>query len=318
MKDLSIIVPHYNTPDLLEKLLSTIVFDENIEVLVIDDKSDKNLDEYHKLKIKWENRVIFLDNATDKKGAGICRNIGLEKAVGKWLFFADSDDYFAEGYNDILNRYLNSDYDMVYFMPDSVSLETGKPAHRHEAYKRLLEKYLTNKNDKNLYELIFTYITPWGKLIRRDIVLNNGIVFDDTIVANDVMFMTQSAYYSRNNVYVDSEVVYYVTRMAKTLTTKKDERKFDVRLNVFLRRYNFLHERLDNKQFKYINLNRIAISQIINAIMYGYGIKKAISVLNIFVKNKVYLFDIGLLNPIDLFQQIKMYLSWRFEDKRLQ
>lgn len=318
MKNLSIIVPHYNTPQLLEKLLSSIAFNDNTEVLVIDDKSDKFIDEYHSLKQRWESKVTFFDNDTEKKGAGVCRNLGLARATGKWLLFADADDYFVSGYHDILCTYFESNYSMVYFMPDSVSLETGLPAHRHEAYKQLLEAYLNSPSEKTLYELIFTYVTPWGKLIRSDIVRQNGIQFDETIVANDVMFMTSCAYCSREKVAIDKAIIYCVTRMAKTLTTKKDESKFDVRSDVFLRRFTFLKERLKKKQLSYVHLDRIAISHVINALMYGYGLVKAFKVFLRYRKNGVHFFDIELLNPVIICKQASMYLKWRREDRKLQ
>jgi len=40
-KDLSIIIPHYNIFELLRRLLDSIPKKDNIEIIVIDDKSDK-------------------------------------------------------------------------------------------------------------------------------------------------------------------------------------------------------------------------------------------------------------------------------------
>ena len=95
---LSIIIPHYNTSDLLEKLLSTIPKDKNIEVIVIDDKSqDKHIEDIEDLKTEEKYiDFLFLKNQTLKKGAGTCRNIGLDHAQGEWVLFADADDYFAD------------------------------------------------------------------------------------------------------------------------------------------------------------------------------------------------------------------------------
>lgn len=342
-KRLTIIIPHYNSPDLLEKLFNSIEFNASTQVIVVDDKSDKYLSEYDIVKQKYTDRVEFFDNTTDKKGAGVCRNIGLDKAVGQWLLFADSDDYFCDNYYNIVSGYFDNTQDMVYFMPTSVSLETGRVAHRHEAYKQLIDKCLggekevvyskesgekstivekcscqNNKKFKDYCdEMIYTFVTPWGKLIRRQMVLENKLRFDETLVANDVMFVTKCAFCAKDIIINDS-IIYCVTRMAKTLTTKKDEAKFDTRSDVFLRRFNYLKDGLGKKQLSRIHLDRIAISHVINALMYGYGFKKAFSVFRRYSKNGVPFFDLDLCNPVTVIKQAKMYLSWRLEDKRLQ
>lgn len=87
----SIIIPHFNDFKSLERLLNSIPSRDDIEIIVIDDKST---DEYDLDSIK--SKCIFLNNETPIKSAGTCRNIGLKIAKGKWLLFADSDDVFFE------------------------------------------------------------------------------------------------------------------------------------------------------------------------------------------------------------------------------
>ena len=68
---LSIIVPHFNSPALLQRLLDSIPNQENVEVLVIDDLSNSHLKEYYECKDRNSDRnVIFLNNTVQNKGAG--------------------------------------------------------------------------------------------------------------------------------------------------------------------------------------------------------------------------------------------------------
>ena len=314
---LSIIIPHYNTPGLLRLTLDSIPADKNIQILVVDDKSD----EPHKsalLKLlEGYPYVTLIENLTDKKGAGVCRNLALERAQGSWLLFADADDYFLKDFYPVLEDYMEGDRDLVYFKPTSVHLGTDIPASRHRAYAALVEEYIKEPCERTEYELKFTFVTPWSKLIKRSLVADNGICFDETSVANDVMFTTKCASYSRAFM-ADERQIYCVTRAEKTLTTGKDEKKFDIREEVFLNRFNFLKERLDKRQLSYVHLNRIALSHILNALIYGYGLKKALALFNSYRKNRVPLLDGGLFNPVTLYKQASMYLAWRREDKKYQ
>src|SRR5690606_29417331 len=98
MIQVSIIIPHYNSTELLEKLISTIPEISSIQTIVVDDHSN----EFHKnrlMEIEQANKnrnILFLTNDLDKKNAGSSRNKGLKHAKGKWVLFADSDDYFVE------------------------------------------------------------------------------------------------------------------------------------------------------------------------------------------------------------------------------
>lgn len=97
MYKISIIIPHYNSTLSLKYLLSTIPDKPEIQVIVVDDRSTLDNERYDKLikTVRREN-ILFLRNTSENKGAGVCRNIGLNYAKGEWILFSDSDDYFIE------------------------------------------------------------------------------------------------------------------------------------------------------------------------------------------------------------------------------
>src|SRR5699024_10534236 len=109
MIKLTIIIPHYNSPVLLERLLKTIPQTKEIQVIVIDDNSDEIYKEKY-LEIKKEHNINieYLCNYSNKKGAGSCRNIGLERVLGEWVLFADADDYFTEDFFEVIQKYLQA------------------------------------------------------------------------------------------------------------------------------------------------------------------------------------------------------------------
>ena len=63
--------------------------------------------------IKGEENYTLID-LKENKGPAKARNTGIEKATGEYLFFLDSDDYFLEGINVLLEN-LNGDVIYVGF-----------------------------------------------------------------------------------------------------------------------------------------------------------------------------------------------------------
>ena len=161
--NLSIVIPHYNGSYLLGKLLSTIPKKIDIQIIVVDDKSEvshlKVIDELNKIY----NFEFYKNNRT--KGAGTCRNIGLEKAKGKWILFADSDDFFINKFYQKVSMYFNSKSDVIFFSPTSQYIETGKIANRHLSFKKKINAYMKNDDKK---KLIFFKVCLRSAMVKND------------------------------------------------------------------------------------------------------------------------------------------------------
>src|SRR5699024_11613298 len=116
MVKLTIIITHYNSTKLLSTLIETIPNNSAIQVIVIDDNSNEFCqNKLNKLILK-ENVELY-SNYSGVKGAGVCRNIGIKKAIGNWILFADSDDFFIDDFYSIVKQYFNSSNDVIYFVP---------------------------------------------------------------------------------------------------------------------------------------------------------------------------------------------------------
>lgn len=88
----SVIIPVYNRQKYIAECIQS-VYDSsysNIETLIIDDGSTDNTLEISKdLEKQYPNIRIFV---SQHLGVSAARNIGIEAAQGKYLFFMDSDD----------------------------------------------------------------------------------------------------------------------------------------------------------------------------------------------------------------------------------
>ena len=94
---ISVIVPVYNAEAYLDKCIESLIRQsyDNLEIILIDDKStDKSL----KICYEWRERDerISVFEHSNNKGQASARNLGLEKASGKYITFVDSDDWIEE------------------------------------------------------------------------------------------------------------------------------------------------------------------------------------------------------------------------------
>ena len=111
----SIIVPVYKVEQYLKRCMDSVLNQtyKNIEVILVNDGSPDNCpalcDEY--AKIDSRVRVIHKENG----GLSSARNVALDSVKGDYIFFVDSDDWLALDTLEVLNEYLEKDYDMISF-----------------------------------------------------------------------------------------------------------------------------------------------------------------------------------------------------------
>lgn len=193
MINFSIIIPHKNTPDLLRKCLDSIPVRDDVQIIVVDDNSDADkVDFEHFPGLNEERTEVYFTK--EGKGAGYARNVGLQHAIGKWVVFADADDYFHPCINDIFDECVNLSEDIVFFKGDSINLIDGSNGHRADGLNGRIDIAL---NDLNYQPALF-YSSPWCKLFKRSFLTNNSITFNEVPCGNDVVFMAKVAYYVKN------------------------------------------------------------------------------------------------------------------------
>lgn len=310
MYNLSIIIPHYNSVKSLNNLLGSIPKRKNIQIIVVDDKSEQK--NYLKENEEYDH-VLFLNNDRDKKGAGTCRNIGLSYATGEWVLFADADDFFIEGFYNVISKYFDSKNDVIFFKPTSIEVDTNKKSNRHLRYEKLIDEYLDQGTNASIIRLKFLFFVPWSKLIRKEFIQSNNIIFDEVIASNDVMFSTKIGYYMKKFT-VASEVIYCVTKDLGTLTTNSNSKVNEARINVFIKNYRFLHERLKKKEFKTLHLHGLGL--LIDIFRRGFGFKKVTSVFFLLKKNKINIFESKMFNPLLIFHKGRKLINKHLSDKK--
>lgn len=198
----SFIIPHKNCPDLLQRCVDSIPVRDDVQIIVVDDNSDEG--KKPSLKGLKNIQVILLD-ADHSKGAGRARNVGLEHAKGKWLIFADADDYYNQNeLLKILNKYQNDDSTDLVYLNACVFDEAGNT----RPYKT---EVLFSNYSKGIVgaegHLRYSLWTPWSRMVKRSLVDSNVIRFDELPACNDKMFCLYCSRYAKQ-IAVEELVVY--------------------------------------------------------------------------------------------------------------
>lgn len=278
----AVIIPHYNSVSSLERLIDSIPKKMDIEILIIDDGSSR--EEKKKLISFIESRkekyiIKLFDNTSGFKGAGAARNIGINNSNAKWLIFADADDYFCENSFNILDKYKDKSYDIIFFPPTSIDMSNGKISNRHDNYANLINNYFLDEKNCTLF-LRTRFLVPWSKMYKSEFISKKNLYFENVLVSNDIMFSAKSGL-SAKNLAVSSEEIYCVTKSSNTLTTKISKKNFEIRLEVFVRYYTYLKNELDSQDFKKLGLSIVSNTMIafkdfgvVYAVKTAYYLKK--------------------------------------------
>jgi glycosyltransferase involved in cell wall biosynthesis len=208
MYNYSIIIPHKNIPQLLERCLASIPQRDDVQVIVVDDSSDPKIVDFAHFpgQGRPNTEVVFHKSPIGGVGGGgYARNCGMDIARGKWLVFADADDFFHPAIADAFDRYADvEDTDMVFFRHDSIDNDTLGPVAINTKRNKMLAEFDRTGDDDNIR---YRLGVAWGRFIRRDMVAGHHIRFDEVRFSNYTMFSLQAGYFAAK-IVSDPAVVY--------------------------------------------------------------------------------------------------------------
>ncbi len=269
MINLSIIIPHYNSVHYLKRLLLSIPCHDDIQVIIIDDHSTEKTNSFVELKKEF-SQYLFLSNSAPKNSAGICRNIGLEHAVGKWVLFADADDYFTDNWYTKVSQFFSSHFDIVYFPPTSKLEHTKETGTRHTLYTNLINDYYHTHSIKSELCLRYHYSSPCSKMISRDMIQKNQIRFEEILISNDVMFSCKCGYYAKE-IYCSDDTIYCISQNNTSLTSTPTQEKQLIRMNTKLEQYAFLYSHLSPSDMNLLEYTAFIDEFINDCIARGFS-----------------------------------------------
>lgn len=202
----SIIIPMYNAEKFIGELLESVLAQTltNFEILVVDDCSkDSSCKVVESYIPKFDGRLRLLKMAQNSGAAPAPRNKGFLYSRGEYIFFMDADDAFTKtALEEMYTLAKEYDADVVYCEKYYMSTGTGKefmkniyPADNSIQTGEFVNKPTLISNNladrlKDLAKRRF-WVTPWQRLVKRELLAENNITFPQIIGSDDVVWCFQ-------------------------------------------------------------------------------------------------------------------------------
>ncbi len=201
MVKVSVIVPIYNVEKYLKRCIDSLVeqTQDSLEIVLVNDGST---DGSSKIATEYAEKYSEKIKYVEKQNGGLsdARNYGMKYATGEYIAFLDSDDYAEKDTYKLMYEKAkeeNADYvecDFLWEYPNKI-----KQDKRYEF-----------KDKKQM--LSFVRVVAWNKLIKREILEKNNIVFPKGLRYEDVEFTYKLIPYLEKTAYVDKCLIHYTQR----------------------------------------------------------------------------------------------------------
>lgn len=229
--DLTIVMPVYNSADMLKESLDSVLKLSGVayDVILIDDGStDDSLQVMRKYEKEYPQVHVFEQK---NRGAGRARNAVIPLCTGRYTYFLDADDVInATALREAVQKANREQADLL-FVPYRIEFIDQKKIREMsnddaEVWRRLPE--VTDHSElQSLLAGLVNY--PWNRIIRTSVLHDQNIFFGPTIVHNDVLFHWHSILAAETIGFLESPVCThrkFATRAQ--ITNIQDERRMAV------------------------------------------------------------------------------------------
>ncbi len=165
--DLSIMIPCYNGQKYINECLDKILQQDcqNIEIVIVNDGST---DDSFQILGEYKNKYRFIKLIHQENiGLAKTRNVLINNSVGRYLYFLDIDDYLAENFIEVFDKYKNLNIDII--IPKTKVIRGNK----------IMKFYMNNncfgKIKKPTDYLKYNALFIWNKFYRSDFLKENNL-----------------------------------------------------------------------------------------------------------------------------------------------
>ena len=172
MCKVSVVIPIWNVEDYLADAIDSVInqtcsFEENIELILVNDGSPDNCDVICRDYLrKYPDNIIYINQ--ENQGLSAARNSALEVASCDYIAFLDSDDKFAENYIECGLRFFERFGEEVDFVSFPLHLFENVKSPDHILNRKFTETRIIDIDEE--HKSIQAHIA--STLIRRDAIIN--------------------------------------------------------------------------------------------------------------------------------------------------
>lgn len=212
--EVSIVVPVYNADDGLVNCIESLLKQsfENIEIILIDDGSTDRSGEICDNYAKLDKRISVYHKLNG--GVSSARNLGIDKSIGKYLMFCDSDDWIEYDCIEVLYAKITKvDADIIYSGIYREEYFNGKRV--KDKISGLSRELCLNLNElENYLEYIINsmespFLSPCAKLYRGSIIRENGLYFDKKMVCLEDFYFNIEFLQHSDRMYYAKDIKYH-------------------------------------------------------------------------------------------------------------
>ena len=206
---ISIIVPAYNSEKSIGRMIQSLVTqkDVDIEIVIVDDASTDNTLSVVRGLSEKDSRIKVLAHEKNK-GAHLARAYGLKESKGKYIGFADADDYVRSDMYKKLLFYIKKTNSCIAVCSVGMVNESGKKLKFSPKFRRgrvIEEGFL---NDLMMSRLGQPYL--WNKLYCREVVSYAfSFEYPWRQSLNEDMIVNIACFYKARRVCILSDVLYF-------------------------------------------------------------------------------------------------------------
>lgn len=284
---LSIVIPVYNSSKYLDDCLGSLLDQDlsrnDYEIICVNDGSTDNSRDILKQYAKLNQNIKLINQ--ENKGHSAARNAGLKAAIGKYIWFVDSDDFVDENSMlSIVNCMEKNEIDFLTIGLRNVSND----AHFTSSNK---------KTDIFFYKQPHNFACSGNRIILRDILTQNNIFWSNEVYSlDDVLFLFYVQLYAKKGAYTGS-IFYYYRESPNSITRTKSRENT-------IKHINALRKLIENFQIELIrqkkksaevsvinNINErisLAIKSMLFEAIFVYNFKESKKLLEELKSNNYY------------------------------
>lgn len=217
----SVIVPVYNVEKYLRECVDSILKQTftDFELLLVDDGSTDSSPEICDDYAAKDERVKVIHNKNG--GASVARNTGMKAAKGQYLINIDSDDCFLS--DDIFEKLYNNskDKDIILFKYQKYFDDENRFEKCPFSYSMISEDDSFVESVDKLVKADAFFGMAWMKTIKRDLVADNDIYFEEGIVAEDIDWNYRLYCSAKSLTVIDESFIAYRQRANSVTSAPK-------------------------------------------------------------------------------------------------